>query len=110
MTQMIRDMSESLSDDLYEKKRAQLNTFIDETNALLEAGDVLREDRTALARERLTEFLERAETAYASPTVVPPVTRALSTARSYVKANPWIAVGAAAGVGILVSLLLNRRS
>lgn len=110
MTQMIRDMSESLSDDLYEKTRAQLSTFIDETNALLAAGDVLREDRTALARERLTEFLKRAETAYPSPTVVPPVTRALSNARSYVKANPWVAVGAAAGVGILVSLLLNRRS
>lgn len=110
MTQMIREMSESLTDDLYERTRAQLNTFIDETNALLAAGDMLHEDRTALARERLTEFLKQAETDYASPTVVPPVTRVLSNARSYVKANPWVAVGAAAGVGILVSLLLNRRS
>lgn len=111
MTQMIREMSESLTDDLYEKNRAQLNTFIDETNALLAAGDVLHEDRTALARERLTEFLKRAEAVSAAPAAaVPPVTRAVSSARTYVKANPWVAVGAAAGVGVLVSLLLNRRS
>jgi len=110
MTQMIKDMSESLSDDLYEKTRAQLNTFIDETNALLAAGDVMHEDRTALARERLTEFLKRAEAASAAPAVVPPVTRAMASARSYVRANPWVAVGAAAGIGVLVSLLFNRRS
>lgn len=110
MTQMIKDMSESLSDDLYEKTRAQLNTFIDETNALLAAGDVLREDRTTLARERLTAFLARVEETSAQPAAVPPVTRAVSSARNYVKANPWVAVGAAAGVGIVVSLLLNRRS
>jgi len=109
MTHMIKDMSESLSDDLYEKTRAQLNTFIDETNALLAAGDVLREDRTALARERLTEFLKRAEAVSTESAVVPPVTRVVSTARSYVTSNPWVALGAAAGVGILVSLMLNRR-
>jgi ElaB/YqjD/DUF883 family membrane-anchored ribosome-binding protein len=27
----------------------------------------------------------------------------------YVRANPWIAIGAAAGVGVLVGLMLRRK-
>lgn|ERR1700712_1622092 len=111
MSQTISDVAETLSDDLYERTRAQLNTFIDETNALLAAGDALHEDRTGLARERLTEFLKGAAVAAVrverAPDV-PPVTRVLATAKGYVTAHPWAAVGAAASLGLAVSLLVAR--
>lgn len=115
MSKMIDNLTETLSEDLYEKTRAQLNTFINETNALLAAGDALHEDRTGQARDRLIAFLKEAATR--GETVSerdfipeqPPVTRAISEAKLFVKANPWAAVAAAAGVGLVVSLLLNRR-
>jgi len=108
MNQTINKMTDSLSEDLYEKTRAQLNTFLDETNALLAAGDALQEDRTAQAHQRLAEFLKGSATAAFHTEEQPPVTRVLNDARQYVKANPWMAIGAAAGVGLLVSLLLKR--
>lgn len=111
---MINDLSETLKDDLYEKTRAQLNAFIEETNALLAAGDALHEDRTAVARARLTEFLNGGavsalEVDAAQALEEPPVTRALLKAKNLVQSNPWAAVGAAAAIGLGVSLLLKRR-
>ncbi|TDV67680.1 ElaB/YqjD/DUF883 family membrane-anchored ribosome-binding protein [Pseudomonas sp. LP_7_YM] len=117
---MIDNFAETLSDDLYEKTRKQLNTFIDETNALLAAGDALHEDRTSQARERLNRFLKGASLRAAASRGAefatsefaveqPPLTRAIDGAKGYVRAYPWAAVGAAAGVGLIVSILLNRR-
>jgi len=37
------------------------------------------------------------------------VREAAANADEYVHANPWQAVGAAAGVGLLLGLLLSRR-
>ncbi len=115
MSQTIDNLTETLSEDLYEKTRKQLNTFIDETNALLAAGDALHEDRTTQARERLTAFLKGAALKGAEAVAVdatveqPPLTRVINDAKGYVKTHPWVAVGAAAGVGLIVSVLLNRR-
>ncbi|MGH8417368.1 MAG: glycine zipper domain-containing protein [Pseudomonas sp.] len=115
MSKTIDNLTETLSEDLYEKTRRQLNTFIHETNALLAAGDALHEDRTTDARERLANFLKGAALNGAAASAVgvqteqPPLTRVISDAKSYVKSHPWVAVGAAAGVGLIVSMLLNRR-
>ncbi|MFK3795971.1 hypothetical protein [Pseudomonas sp. NPDC088444] len=109
MSQMIDDLSESLTDDLYRKTRNQINTFINETNALLAAGDVLREDRTRLARARLAEFLSRTEPPAPAADAAPPLAKAAVNARRFVEAHPWAAVGAAAGVGLIVSLWLRHR-
>ncbi len=106
---MINNLTESLSDDLYERTHAQLNAFLNETNALLEAGDALHEDRTELARERLTEFLKGAELSALRLEQPPPVTRALNSVKGYVTTRPWVALGAAAAVGVVVSLLLKRK-
>lgn len=108
MSQKINDLADTLSDDLYERTRAQLNAFLDETNALLAAGDALNEDRTALAHERLAAFLKSSATSAFHVEGEPPVTRVLNDARHYVTTHPWMAVGAAAGVGLLVSMLLKR--
>jgi len=108
MAHLPSDISETLRDDLYQKTRAQLNAFLDETNALLATGDAIREDRTALARERLTEFLQRSDESAVAVNAEPPLTRVLNDTKAYVVARPWLAVGAAAGVGLVVSLLLMR--
>lgn len=109
MSSTIDNVTEKLTEDLYQKTRAQLNAFLDETNALLAAGDALHEDRTNLAHERLTDFLKSADRAALPRHEQPPVTHAIEQAKVYVKANPWMAVGAAAGIGLVVSMLLNRR-
>lgn len=110
MTQMLNNVAETLNEDLYQKTRAQLNTFLDETNALLAAGDALHEDRTGLARERLAAFLAGASTPELQIVQPPPLTRVMEDTQNFVKANPWAAVGAAAGVGLILSLLFIRGS
>ncbi|WP_296256070.1 MULTISPECIES: DUF883 family protein [unclassified Pseudomonas] len=114
MSKTIDNITETLTNDLYRKTRQQLNTFIDETNALLAAGDELHQDRTSQARERLTAFLKGAVLRSAEAVVdasveQPPLGRAIGDAKAYVKSHPWLAVGAAAGVGLIVSVWLNRR-
>jgi ElaB/YqjD/DUF883 family membrane-anchored ribosome-binding protein len=113
MTQLLNNVAETLNEDLYQKTRAQLTAFLNETNALLAAGDALHEDRTAQARERLAEFLEGAELeAMTEPGQVgaqqPPLSKVMEDTQNFVKANPWAAVGAAAGVGLIISLLFIR--
>jgi ElaB/YqjD/DUF883 family membrane-anchored ribosome-binding protein len=63
--------------------------------ARTKAEDSLRAAREALA-EAGDETLERAREAAAS-------------ADDYVRENPWTVVGIAAGVGLLVGLLLSRK-
>jgi ElaB/YqjD/DUF883 family membrane-anchored ribosome-binding protein len=63
--------------------------------ARTKAEDSLRAAREALA-EAGDEALERAREAAAS-------------ADDYVRENPWTVVGIAAGVGLLVGLLLSRK-
>ncbi|WP_342652907.1 hypothetical protein [Pseudomonas sp. F3-2] len=106
------DITETLREDLYEKTRKQLNTFLNETNELLTAGDALHEDRTAQARQRLTDFLANANSTAVDydDTQTPVVTRVLNQGKAYVQTHPWAAVGAAAGIGLVVSLLLKRNS
>jgi ElaB/YqjD/DUF883 family membrane-anchored ribosome-binding protein len=107
---MATDITKNLTDDLYDKTRSELRTFLNETDALLRAGDAINEDRTSQARQRLGAFLDRAaDTVTSYDTVVDHSTQAFSSAKAYVKANPWQAVAVAAGAGLLVSLLLNRR-
>lgn len=109
MSSKINELADELTEDLYEKTRTQLRTFLDETNALLAAGDALNEDRTSTARERLAAFLASAERSVAPPEFQPPVSRAIVQAKGYVMDHPWTAVGIAAGAGLVVSMLLNRR-
>jgi len=108
MTPISSEIDQTLRDDLYQKTRAQLNAFLDETNALLAAGDALNEDRTALARERLADFLNGVEIAEAPVAQEPPLTHVLSVVKDYVKARPLMALGASAAAGLVVSLLLMR--
>lgn len=116
MSKTIDNLSETLNDDLHKKTRKELNAFVDETNALLAAGDAVHEDRTHEAEERLDTFLKRAAVVEVEDLPVeleaelqPPLAGVISDATGYVQSHPWKAVGAAAGIGFLVSVLLNRK-
>ena len=57
-------------------------------------------DRVAIARERLAD---------AEAAIVDTGRKAVRVTDDYVHENPWKAVGAAAGVGLIVGLLIGRR-
>ncbi|PHX45929.1 hypothetical protein AO263_17180 [Pseudomonas sp. NZIPFR-PS5] len=81
---MASDITEKLRDDLYQKTRSELNTFL--------------------------EFLARGTSAVTEIEMdaQPALTRAVGNAKSYVTTHPWAAVGVAAGLGLVASLLLKR--
>jgi len=94
-----------------EKLLADLQTVVADAEALLkatagQAGDKIQEARAraeeslAAARERLSGVEEDA---------LQQARELVSEGEEYVRQNPWEAVGIAAGVGLLLGLLLGRR-
>jgi ElaB/YqjD/DUF883 family membrane-anchored ribosome-binding protein len=94
-----------------DKLLSDLQTVVADAEALLkatagQAGEKIQEARAraeeslSAARERLTEVEEDA---------LKQARELISEGEEYVKQNPWAAMGIAAGVGLLVGLLLSRR-
>ena len=76
----------------------------------LSAGRTVGE-AAASAAQRVGETIEQGkETLAEMQTAVAEKTReCCTTADSYVRENPWQAVGIAAGIGLLIGLLIARR-
>ena len=84
---------------------------------IADAEDLLRAtanqagEKIAVARERIEDSLHQAKVKLAEAEAV--VTeRARQAARytdEYVHENPWRAIGVAAGIGLLLGLLISRR-
>lgn len=94
-----------------DKLLADLQAVVEDAEALLKAtaghaGEKVQEARAraeeslAAARERLVDVEEDA---------LRQARELVSNGEEYVRQNPWAAVGIAAGVGLLVGLLLGRR-
>ena len=94
-----------------DKLLEDLQTVVADAEALLkatanQAGEKVQEARAkaeeslAAARERLADVQEDA---------LRQARELMSEGEEYVRQNPWQAVGIAAGVGLLVGLLLSRR-
>ena len=94
-----------------DKLQADLQAVVADAEALLRAtaghaGEKIQEARTraeeslAAARERLVDTEDDA---------LRQARELVSNGEEYVRQNPWAAVGIAAGVGVLVGLLLGRR-
>lgn len=94
-----------------DKLLSDLQTVVADAEALLkatagQAGEKIQEARAraeeslTAARERLSEVEEDA---------LKQARELVSEGEEYVKENPWAAVGIAAGVGLLIGLLLSRR-
>jgi ElaB/YqjD/DUF883 family membrane-anchored ribosome-binding protein len=94
-----------------DKLLADLQTVVADAEALLkatsnQAGEKIQEARAkaeeslAAARERLSGVEEEA---------LRQARELMTEGEEYVRENPWQAVGIAAGVGLLLGLILSRR-
>ncbi len=82
-----------------------------DAEALLQATAAHGGDKLDAVRTRATDSLQKARKRLAAleKGAVEEVKEAAETADNYVHENPWQAIGVAAGVGLLVGLLIGRR-
>jgi ElaB/YqjD/DUF883 family membrane-anchored ribosome-binding protein len=94
-----------------EKLLRDLKTVVDDAEALLQATAAQTGDRVDGIRERAKASLKQAKTRLleAEGEAMEQVREAAASADEYVHQNPWQAVGVAAGVGLLLGLLISRR-
>ncbi len=94
-----------------DKLIADLRTVIADTEELLKATANQAGARIAAARVKLEESLTVAKTRIAEgqEAALARTKIAAKTTDHYVRANPWNAVGIAAGVGFVLGLLITRR-
>ncbi|MBI4189815.1 MAG: DUF883 domain-containing protein [Betaproteobacteria bacterium] len=78
---------------------------------LLKATASQAGEKVTAARERIQDSLHKAKVklAEAEDVVVLKTKQAARVTDEYVHENPWRAVGIAAGVGLIVGLLIGRR-
>ncbi|MGQ0750040.1 MAG: DUF883 family protein [Betaproteobacteria bacterium] len=88
-----------------------LKVVVADAEELLRATASQAGEHAAVARERIERSLERAKVKLAEvESVVAEKTREMAHATDqYVHENPWRAVGVAAGVGLIIGLLIGRR-
>lgn len=93
------------------KLMEDLQAVVRDAEALLHATAAQTGDRIDAVRARAEESLQQAKTrlAGAQDEVLQSAREAAAAAETYVKKNPWQSVGIAAGVGLLLGLLLRRR-
>ena len=90
---------------------ADLKTVMEDAEALLKATSTLTGEKIQEVRARAEESLRQAKVRL-SEVEEEAMRRAREVAEAadeYVRENPWQSVGIAAGVGLLVGLLLARR-
>ena len=88
-----------------------LKVVVADAEELLRATASQAGERAAVARERIERSLERAKVKLAeAESVITEQTREMAHATDqYVHENPWRAVGVAAGIGLIIGLLISRR-
>jgi ElaB/YqjD/DUF883 family membrane-anchored ribosome-binding protein len=101
-------MSDSLTTA---KLLEELQAVVRDAEALLQATATHTGERVASVRARAEESLQQAKErlAEAEDEVLQGARDAAAAAESYVKKNPWQSLGIAAGVGLVIGLLLRRR-
>lgn len=95
-----------------EKLFADLQALARDAEALLKATAGLAGDKVQEVRTRAEETLRQAQSRIeaAEDDALRKAKEIAGAADGYVRENPWQAVGVAAGIGLLVGLLLSRRS
>lgn len=93
------------------KLLAELQTVVRDAEALLQATAHQTGERVDSIRTRAEESLKQAKhrLSETQDEVVESVREAASATENYVKKNPWQSLGIAAGVGLIIGLLLKRR-
>ena len=94
-----------------EKLVADLRVVIADADELLRATANLAGEKVAEIRVKAEENLRQAKAhlAVAEAALMERTKAAARATDDYVRANPWRAVGIAAGVGLVVGLLVGRR-
>jgi len=94
-----------------EKLVQDLRTVVADAEELLKATASQAGEKVSAARERIQDSLHRAriKLAEAEDVLMQRGKVAARVADEYVHENPWYAVGVAAGVGVIIGLLIGRR-
>lgn len=94
-----------------EKLLHDLQTVVEDAEALLQATAAQTGERIEGIRSRATESLKQARSRLheVEDEALEQVREVAASTDEYVQANPWQAVGVAAGVGLLIGLLISRR-
>jgi ElaB/YqjD/DUF883 family membrane-anchored ribosome-binding protein len=94
-----------------EKLVDDMRTVIADAEELLRATASVAGDKIVVARERIQDSLYRAKVKLAETegVLLDRTRQAARLTDDYVHDNPWQAVGIAAGVGLLVGMLIGRR-
>lgn len=103
----MNDMTNAPRDKLI----SDVKVVISDAEDLLKATASAAGEKVAAARERVQDSLHKAKVKLAEAEEVV-IQRAKQTARvtdEYVHEHPWRSVGIAAGVGLIVGLLIGRR-
>ena len=93
-----------------EKLMQDLRVVVADAEELLRATAVQAGEKVSAARERIQENLAAAKQrlAAAQDAVVAKTKEAAKVTDEYVHENPWKAVGIAAGVGLVIGMLISR--
>jgi len=93
-----------------EKLMQDLRVVVADAEELLRATAGQAGDKAVAARERIQESLVAAKERLvaAERAVVEKTKQAAKATDEYVHENPWKAVGIAAGVGLIVGMLISR--
>jgi ElaB/YqjD/DUF883 family membrane-anchored ribosome-binding protein len=99
------------SDVSKDKLVADMKVVIADAEELLKATANAAGDKVTAARARMEDSLRtaRIKVAEAQEVVVDKARAAARATDDYVHANPWRAVGIAAGAGLVIGMLISRR-
>ena len=106
-------MSEAMNENPVDREKfvKDMRTVISDAENLLRATANQAGEQIAVARERIQDSLHQAKVKLAEAEAVVRE-RAAQAARytdEYVHDNPWHAIGVAAGIGLVLGILLARR-
>lgn len=94
-----------------EKLTQDLKIVIADAEELLRATASQAGEKVAVAREKIQDSLQRAKIklAEAEDVMIDKTKQAARATDEYVHEHPWKAVGVAAGIGLIIGLLIGRR-
>jgi ElaB/YqjD/DUF883 family membrane-anchored ribosome-binding protein len=88
-----------------------LKIVISDAEELLRATASTAGERVVAAREKVQDSLDRAKVKLAEveDVIIDRGKQAARVTDEYVRDNPWRAVGIAAGIGVIIGMLISRR-
>lgn len=105
-------MSENPSNPVNREKFVQdMKLVISDAEELLRATANQAGEKIGVARERIQDSIHQAKVKLADAEVVlrERAQQAARDTEEYVRDNPWRAIGVAAGIGLVLGIILSRR-